>query len=109
MYVCVCVCVCVCVKLLLSNCFLPYQNTFQALLITDGTYSYAIFTYKCGLMEWDNGATIGFNAGGNVYANNDPSSNAVACVNIPSSDWSNILYLLTSASPEEPNPSMLNY
>ena len=57
-------------------------------------------------MEWDNGATIGFNAGGNAYANNDPSSNAVACVNTPSSDWSNIIYLLTSASPEEPNPSI---
>ena len=55
-------------------------------------------------MEWDNGATIGFSAAGNPYANHDPSSNAVACVNTPESYWSNVVYLLSSASPEYPAP-----
>ena len=72
--------------------------------MTDGTYSYTIFTYKCGLMEWDNGATIGFSAAGNPYANHDPSSSAAACVNTPESDWSNVVYLLSNASPEDPAP-----
>ena len=52
-------------------------------------------------MEWDNGATIGFSAAGNPYANHDPSSNAVACVNTPESDWSNVVYLLSSPAPRE--------
>ena len=57
------------------------ENTFQAVLITDGEYSYTVFTYKCGLLEWGSGATIGFNSAGGRYANNDPSSSAVACDN----------------------------
>ena len=95
-------CICVAQGILLS-----LQNTFQAILITDGTYSYTIFTYKCGLMEWDNGATIGFNAAGNPYANNDPSSRAIACVNTPESDWSNVVYVLSNANPEDPAPRKL--
>ena len=55
-------------------------------------------------MEWDSGATIGFSAAGNPYANHDPSSSAVACVNTPESDWSNVVYLLSNASPEDPAP-----
>ena len=55
-------------------------------------------------MEWDNGATIGFNAAGNPYANHDPSSSAVACVNTPDSDWSNVVYVLSNDSPEDLAP-----
>ena len=55
-------------------------------------------------MEWDNGATIGFNAGGEFYANNDPSTAAVACLNVPDSDWSNVIFLLSAANPESPSP-----
>ena len=55
-------------------------------------------------MEWDNVATIGFSAAGNPYANHDPSSSAVACINTPESDWSNVVYLLSNASPEDPAP-----
>jgi len=55
-------------------------------------------------MEWDNGATIGFSAAGSPYANHDPSSSAVACINTPESDWSNVVYLLSSASPEDHAP-----
>lgn len=78
------------------------QNTFQAIIVSDGDYSYTIFTYKCGLMNWDNGATIGYNAGGDPYANNDPSSSDVACVNNPDSDWSNVIYQLSEDTPEDP-------
>ena len=58
-------------------------------------------------MDWDNGATIGFNAAGDPYANNDPSSNDVACVNSPDSDWNNVIYVLSNTSAEDPAPGML--
>lgn len=60
-------------------------------------------------MEWDNGATIGFGAGDEVYSNHDPSTSAVACLNRPQSDWSNIVYLLSNDDPELPPPSMHLY
>ena len=91
---------CVCVF------FFFQDNTFQAILITDGQYSYTIFTYKCGLMEWDNGAIIGFNAIGGVFENHDPSSSEVACLNSPESEYSNIVYLLSNESPEIPIPGI---
>lgn len=80
------------------------ENSFQAILITDGTYSYTIFTYKCNLMGWDNGATIGFNAAGEIFANHNPSSSAVACLNSPDSDWSNVIFRLSTNSSEAPSP-----
>ena len=78
-------------------------------MATDGVFTYAIFTYNCGLMEWDRGATIGFSAAGNPFVNNDPSSSDVACANSPDSDWSNIVYLLSDENPEVPPPSMFLY
>lgn len=80
------------------------ENSFQAILITDGTYSYTIFTYQCGLMEWDNGATIGFNAAGEIFANHDPSTAAVACLNSPHSLWSNVIFGLSTNNSESPSP-----
>lgn len=88
--------------------FYLQENTFQAILITDGEYSYTVFTYMCGLMEWDNGATIGFVAAGGQYANNDPSSSDVACENSPDSKWNNVIYRLSDANPEYPPPGMLS-
>ena len=79
------------------NCL---QNTFQAILITDGTSSISIFTYKCGLLEWDNGVSIGYNAAGDAYDNYDPSSSDIACENDPGSDWNNVLYLLSENDPQ---------
>ena len=42
-------------------------NTFQCILITDGTYSFVMFLYADGLMEWSLGnsahAQAGFNSG----------------------------------------------
>ena len=73
------------------------ENTFQAVLITDGVNSFSVFTYYCGLIEWDNGGstTIGFSAAGQVYANEDPSGIDLACINGNISLWSNVIYNLS--------------
>ena len=73
-------------------------------MITDGEYSYTVFTYFCGLMEWGSFANIGFNSAGGQYANNDPSSSDVACESSPESEWSNVVYRLSDANPEFPAP-----
>lgn len=67
-----------------------------------------MFTYNCNLTEWDDGVTIGFNGGGSsFYENHNPSSSDVACLNLPDSEWSNVVHLLSSDSPEIPPPSNL--
>ena len=55
-------------------------------------------------MEWDNSATIGYNAAGESFANHDPSSSDIACLNRPESDYYNAIYLLSNESPEVPLP-----
>ena len=74
-------------------------------LVTDGTYSYAVLTYNCGLMGWSGSPTIGFTAGSSNYDNYDPSNSDVACLTSPNSNWTNIVYLLSEDSPELPLPS----
>ena len=77
---------------------LPLQNnTFQAIVITNGTKSYAVYTYKCGELQWSNEATIGFNAGGEFYDNHplsgEPHANSIACVHIgDNTTWNNVIY-----------------
>ena len=51
-------------------------------------------------MEWDNGATIGYNAAGETYENHDPSSSDIACLNYPDSNITNVVFLLSESSPE---------
>ena len=58
-------------------------------------------------MEWDNGATIGFSAAGDPYANNDPSSSEIACLNTPLSNWTNVIFRLSDSNPELEPPSKL--
>ena len=82
----------------------PQENTFQAILITDGIYTYSIFIYKCGLLEWDNGVTIGFSAASDPYANHSPSSSEIACLNMENSNFTNVVYRLSDANPEYPLP-----
>ena len=67
------------------------------MLITDGVYSFSVFTYNCGLIEWDNGgsSTIGFNAAGQVYYNKNPTGIDLACINGNASVWSNVIYTLS--------------
>ena len=89
-----------------NNSIQLQENTFQAVLITDGVDSFTVFTYNCGLIEWDNGGsnTVGFNAAGQVYDNEDPSGIDLACINGNESDWSSVFYKLSMMTeiPTEP-------
>ena len=80
-------------------------NTFQAITITNGTKSYAIFTYVCDMIEWSGSATIGFNAAGTFYANHPYSgtidTDFIGCIHTPESSISNLIYDLV------PDPSLL--
>ena len=61
--------------------------------------SYAIFTYKCNLLQWtSHNATIGYSAGQSHFKNH-PFSRKITvtdidCLNYPSSVWSNVVYNL---------------
>ena len=75
----------------------PQNNTYQAVLITDGAKSYAVYIYKCGLMGWSDDATIGWNAGGDLYENHPlsglPAANEIACVHqMQGSDLNNVIF-----------------
>ena len=70
------------------------------ILITDGTVTYTIFTYDCNLLEWGTTATIGFNAGGEAFENNEYTSNAIACSSLPDSDITNVIYRLSEENTE---------
>ena len=71
-------------------------NTFQGILITDGTDSYAVFIYECGGMEWG-GGVIGWQADPSHYAvhnsSGDSDNNKIGCLN--SSTYSAIVYKLS--------------
>ena len=78
------------------------ENTWQAILINNGTDSYAIFTYQCGDINWSRRTIIGYNAAGVVYLNHPlsgvRSAGDIDCMNLPESDWTNILYNLTGSN-----------
>ena len=85
------------------------MNTFQTVLITNGTSSYAIFMYHCGSLGWSNPSTvIGYNAA-SVPSHNHPFSGRaildLICMNTSTTNWSNIVYDLTQRNidyPEQP-------
>ena len=65
-------------------------------MITDGSKTYAVYTYHCNDVQWSDGSVIGFNAGGSYYANH-PLSDSIAardidCVHRPGSEWNNVVY-----------------
>ena len=79
------------------NLYLDSQsNTYQAVLITDGTSSYAVFIYRCGLLESGSVAGIGYYINRNQFEehalSNTPMSSNISCVNTSQFPWSNILY-----------------
>ena len=89
-------------------------------MITDGTDSYTVFTYRCGDMNWAYGPTIGFNAAGEYYVNHpntgSTSGEEIACLNSPSSEWYNLVYKISHPNETyQPNelptvePRKLNY
>lgn len=90
----------------LSKHFSLQTNTFQALVVTDGLRSYAVFTYKCNLLQWSGSnqhAVIGYNMRGRFM--NQPLSGFgqvvnVACVNNPATPWSNLVYFIGTAQNE---------
>ena len=77
----------------------PQTSTFQGILVTDFTRSFAVFTYRCGDLEYSNGATIGFSSGDGLFANHQAtllgSAQSIACLNEPNSPWVNVVYELT--------------
>jgi hypothetical protein len=69
------------------------SNSYQAVVVTDGTRSFSLFLYRCGLLQ-SPGAGIGFSAAGNFFQNHrlslSASSPDIACR--PHSHWSSLLY-----------------
>ena len=70
------------------------------MLATQGSSSYAIFTYKCGLLRWTSkNAAIGYSMGHDDFANHPLSGTSrvtdIDCLNYSSSVWSNVVYNLT--------------
>ena len=67
-------------------------------VVTNGTKSYAVFTYKCGELNWVMGSSagIGFSASNTLFANHPLSRktnvNDIACHNQQCRPWSNVLY-----------------
>ena len=69
------------------------------MVASEGSTSYAIFTYKCDLLQWtSHNAAIGYSAGLEYYENHPLSRAAnvinIDCVNYPNSVWSNVVYKL---------------
>jgi len=81
-------------------------NTYQAIAITDGIDSYAIYTYRCDLMQWGGGATVGFNAFGVTFENHPSSRSStvhtdIACANLHGSrgvSYSNLVFYVGSSN-----------
>ena len=73
------------------------SNTFQGIVITNGSKTYAVYTYHCDDVQWSDGSVIGFNAGGRYYANH-PLSDSIAASDIDcvhhslGSEWNNVVY-----------------
>ena len=79
--------------------FTPLQtNTFQGIVITDFTTSYAVFIYKCRDLGYSGSATIGFTAGDVLFSNHRLSgytAKNIACVNSDQNQWVNLVFKLT--------------
>lgn len=88
-------------------------NSYQAIIITDHTsQTYAVFTYKCGDLNWARSPTIGFNAASLFYENYDLSGSTSAdimdCFNSPTNDYFNLVYNV-SAKDFVPPPPLPTY
>ena len=77
-------------------------NTFQAVIASHGSLSYAVFTYQCDFINWtkeNDYAAVGYTAGPHFFQNHPLSRTTnvvnIDCVNQPTSIWSNIIYKLT--------------
>ena len=73
------------------------------MIASEGSTSYAIFTYKCNLLRWTRrSAVIGYSAGPDNFANHPLSRTSkvtdIDCLNYPSSVWSNVVYNVTEGT-----------
>ena len=77
-------------------------NTFQAVMVTDGTNSFAIFIYRCGDLQWSGGATIGYGASSEMFSNHRFSgtffTTSIACLNTPDNQFVTLLYEITNST-----------
>lgn len=100
-------------------CLTLQSNTFQGILITNGTQSYSIFTYVCDMMEWSDESTIGFNVG-TIHSELHPLSgtlqaSAIDCVHQRNgSNINNVVFDLVTGelmegTPPPPPPSLGMY
>ena len=67
--------------------------------MTDFARSFAVFTYKCGDLDYSNHASVGFISEDGLFANHQAvfrsNTTAIACLNVPSSLWVNVVYDIT--------------
>ena len=68
-------------------------------MVTNGTQSYAVFTYECGKLDFPNLAVIGYYVPLGPYqihplSDTDVAPDTIACVHL-NSVWKNIVYDLT--------------
>ena len=97
---CIHVCKCVWDQLQYIPVFYPQSNTYQAVIITDGILSYAIYIYKCGALEEEAIGGIGYYFDASHYIehplSNSALSSTIACGNSTDVDypWKNLIYWL---------------
>ena len=85
-----------------SMLHLLQENTFQAIVVTDYTSSYAVFTYRCGDLNspgFQHYSTIGINAD-NAFSFNHQLSGyeAIIDVSCANGEWNNLVYELNRDS-----------
>ena len=93
----------------------PSQNTFQAVVITNGSKTYTVFTYKCDLLTWSEEETIGYNAASDYFQNHPLAgttvTDALDCVHSSTdgSEWNNVVYdLVPGTVIDGPTPKPRN-
>ena len=74
------------------------RNTFQGIIVTNFTRSFAVFIYYCGDLTFSSGATI---TPDGLFANHPAtfsgSAQSIACMNSPASPWVNVVYEITTS------------
>ena len=79
------------------------NNTFQTVMVTDGTNSFAMSIYQCGDIQWTGyyDPTIGFGAGSEFVSNHwlsgSQNVDSIACLNSPDNQFFTLLYKLTES------------
>ena len=82
---------------------LSQNNSFNALVVTDGNQSYAVFVYKCGAINWGDYFAIGFKASGIFYENYDLGDHNVTDIGcIEESDEEYVTHVYDLTPPEIP-------